>query len=88
MYGALSYDPKATGVEFLHDTSGGLFEWPLEVNRYLGLIKNQVMQKEKTLLLVDYLVELCYDLALAPMYNVSRSTGFEAFLPPPSLPTN
>jgi hypothetical protein len=45
------------------------------------------MRDEKKLLLVDYLVKLCYDLPLAPMCNVSRSAGFEAFyLHHPSQP--
>jgi hypothetical protein len=57
----------------------GLFSWSPEVRRNIshnGKETTSAMQ----LLLIDYLIELCYNLAIPPTTNISESSSFQKFL--------
>jgi hypothetical protein len=80
MYEGLSYDPDMNGTEHLYEQKGGLFEWPTDVTAIVHQNKNTRLRSETKLVLIDYLIEVSYDLALAPDDNVSQSAGYERFL--------
>jgi len=59
-----------------------LLLWPEHILERLSkkMIKGMTSLREKQCVMVDYLIELCYDLALSTRDNVSQSFGFETFI--------
>ena len=79
MYCAMGYIP-ACNSEFLVDYKA-LFDWPKEVQQKLERqCVNKAARQARQLLLIDYSIELAYELLLAPMHNISQSEGYESFL--------
>ena len=58
----------------------GLFHWSDYDDRLKNTMKDQASLNDEKLHMVGYLIEICYDLALAESRNVSESPGFEKFL--------
>ena len=80
---AVSYDPKGDAAEKvdLDWKSGGIMILNSDdVQRVKSSMKSKPYTDiEKFQLLLSYLFELAYDLAIAPGVNVSESPGFESF---------
>ena len=59
----------------------GLFDWTGVLDKLKATnIRGCETLKEKQLVLVGYLFELCYDLCLSGTSNVSNNPGFESVL--------
>lgn len=80
MYVGLAFS-ESNGIEHLLDEREGVFVWSERTLKKLRETNAKGMStKEKKMHLVSYMLELMYDLLLAPSKNVSVSFGFELFL--------
>ena len=82
-YVGMAWDPSdLNAVHAICDTTeNGIFEWPEEVLANLRADRwNNMNMQQKQLNMVGYLLEIFYDMALAPGDNVSENPGFERYL--------
>jgi hypothetical protein len=82
-YCTVGYDATTSAtLDRLVDTDNGIFVWDKHVQLRLpgGRKRDEPTLKGKRLQLIDYLLELCYELALTPSLNASTNPGFEAYL--------
>lgn len=81
---AAGFDPKGDAAQLVHldwDAGGLMIFTTKEKQRVLSSMPKQPYTDiEKFQLLISYLFELAYDLAIRPGINVSESAGFESFL--------
>ena len=78
-YAAFAYDPKAGTTRLLHQEEDGVFKFTLESTRALVHCSNSIAKAERRLMMIDYTMELIYELALDVDKNLSDSSGFELF---------
>ena len=78
-YAAFAYDPKAETTRLLHQEEGGIFKFTLASKRALVHSSNSILKAERRLLMIEYTMELVYELALDIDKNLSDSSGFEHF---------
>lgn len=74
---------RASNVSGLMSTVEGecLLDWSLYTNRLEQTnIRGCSTYREKQLVVIGYLFELCYDICLSPRDNISRNPGFEYIL--------
>ena len=82
-YVGIAWDPKdENAINAICDTSeNGIFVWPKEHLDHLKADRwNGMTMTQKQLNMVGYLIEIFYDLCLAPGDNVSMNPGFERYL--------
>ena len=84
-YVACGFDPERTAVldTLTRDVSdGGIFLFDEADKENIKKVNFRGMNtfKEKGVEMISYLLELAYDIAIAPRDNISSSPGFEAVL--------
>ena len=82
-YVGMAWDPSDLNAvhAICDETENGIFEWPEAVLANLRADKwNNMNMQQKQLNMVGYLLEIFYDMALAPGDNVSENPGFERYL--------
>eukprot|EP00985_Skeletonema_marinoi_P023355 scaffold15522_cov92-Skeletonema_marinoi.AAC.1 len=81
---AASYDPKGEAAQVVHldwKEGGVMILGAQDKRRVVSSMKQKPYTDiEKFQLLMSYLFEVAYDLAIAPSVNVSQSPGFESFV--------
>ena len=77
-YCLLGYDRASVNTKVLVQDANGLFDWE-GTKRFTQRWQGTEVES-KRFVLVDYLIEVVYDVAMAPEDNVSESAGFEIYM--------
>jgi len=80
MWCALGYKKADESTKYITNETGGLFYYTTEAKKSFGKCNNEPAKRDRRLLLIEYSIELAYELALSPSMNISMSLGFELWL--------
>ena len=72
---------RNNNVDGLTSTDNGVLDWSMYI-RHLDKSNTRGAKtlREKQLTVVDYFVEMCYDICLSPRHNVPNTPEFESIL--------